>query len=203
MIICKPYVKILSQVPFPVQGMSLFIIGKVVNINLPENHPILTKCRPIYEYSWLIQEIKKGIANGLGRDEAIIGGIKAAKKNGVLVDFLKEHGSEVLNMIFTQFNMEDALEVRGEEKFQEGLEAGLAKGETLGEVKGEMRGEAQGEILKLISLVRKKMQKSASIKEIADALEEDSAYISPIYTLIRDNPDMTDKAVLHKILKSQ
>ena len=28
-------------------------------------------------------------------------------------------------MLFTEFNMEDALEVRGEEKFEEGLEQGM------------------------------------------------------------------------------
>ena len=119
---------------------------KIININLPEKHPLLAECRPIYEYSWLIQEIKRGIADGLRRDEAIIQGIKAAKKEGILVKLLKEHGTEVSNMIFTQFNMEDALEVRGEEKYQEGLEAGLAKGETV--------GKAEGELIKLISQIR-------------------------------------------------
>ena len=32
----------------------------------------------------------------------------------------------------TQFNMEDALEVRGEEKFQEGWDSGHAEGEAAG-----------------------------------------------------------------------
>ena len=41
------------------------------------------------------------------------------------MDFLKEHGSEVVNMLFTEFNMDDALRVRGEECFEEGLEKGL------------------------------------------------------------------------------
>ena len=161
---------------------------KVVNINLLENHPILAQCRPIYEYSWLIQEIKKGIADGLGRDEAIIRGIKAAEKEDILVDFLKRHGTEVLNMIFTQFNMEDALEARGEEKFQEGHKFGLEE------------GKAEGEILKLISLVRKKQKKGFTIEEIAIALEEDIACISPIFTLIRDNPDLSDELVLQHML---
>lgn len=160
---------------------------KVVNINLLENHPILAECRPIYEYSWLIEAIKNGIAAGLSRDDAIMGGIKAAKEDGILIDFLKEHGTEVLNMIFTQFNMEDALEVRGEEKFQEGWESGLAK------------GEAKGEILKLISQVRKKQQKGLTPEEISDVLEEDKAHIDPIFILVRENPTMTDEVVLRQL----
>ena len=36
-------------------------------------------------------------------------------------------------MLFTEFNMEDALEVRGEEKFEEGLEQGFQRGTQRGE----------------------------------------------------------------------
>lgn len=85
---------------------------KVVNINLLENHPILAECRPIYEYSWLIQAIKRGIADGLSCDDAIICGIKAAKEDGILIEFLKDHGTEV-------------------------LEFGLAKGEAIGKEGGK------------------------------------------------------------------
>jgi len=38
--------------------------------------------------------------------------------------FLAEHGSEAVNMLYTEFNMEDALEVR----FEEGVEKGIEKG---------------------------------------------------------------------------
>ena len=34
-------------------------------------------------------------------------------------------------MLFTEFNMEDALDVRGEEKFAEGKQAGLAEGKAV------------------------------------------------------------------------
>ncbi len=33
---------------------------KLININLPENHPILEHCRPLYEYSWFVQCIREG-----------------------------------------------------------------------------------------------------------------------------------------------
>lgn len=38
-----------------------------------------------------------------------------------MVDFVRKHGTEAVNMIFTQFNMEDALEVR----YEEGLRMAL------------------------------------------------------------------------------
>ena len=52
-----------------------------------------------------------------------------------MVDFITDHGSEVQSMLFNEFNLEDALEVRGEERYEEekiaGEAIGLAKGDGL------------------------------------------------------------------------
>lgn len=98
----------------------LELIVKVININLPSNHPILQQCRPLYEYSWFIQAIKNHMEDGRNRDEAIIRAMADCEHEGILVDFLREHGTEAVNMLFTEFNMEDALEVRFEEGKAEG-----------------------------------------------------------------------------------
>lgn len=41
---------------------------------------------------------------------------------------MREHGTEAVNMLFTEFNMEDALAVR----YEEGKEEGKAEGEAAG-----------------------------------------------------------------------
>lgn len=125
---------------------------KVININLPENHSILQKCRPLYEYSWFIQRIRKYMAEGAGQDAAIIHAVKDCEKENILAEFVQEHGSEVINMLYTQFNMEDALEVRYEEGFEDG------------EIKGAEK--------KLVELVCRKLAKGKSSKTIAEELEE-------------------------------
>lgn len=38
---------------------------RIININLPMNHPILERCRPLYEYAWFIQQIKTHQWEGL------------------------------------------------------------------------------------------------------------------------------------------
>ena len=43
-------------------------------------------------------------------------------------EFLQKHGSEVENLLFTEWNMEDALRVTREEGREEGLEEGMEKG---------------------------------------------------------------------------
>jgi hypothetical protein len=42
--------------------------------------------------------------------------IKWRLESGVLNDYLKLHGSEAVNMLLTEFNLEDALNVRHEEE---------------------------------------------------------------------------------------
>ena len=131
---------------------------KVININFPENHPILERCRPLYEYSWFIQRIKDCQKAGRNRDEAIVQAIKDCLEAGMMADFLAEHGSEAVNMLYTEFNMEDALEVR----FEEGVEKGITKSE-----------ERQ-------SMLYKKMKKDGRIADYLKGME-DMDYLHTLY----------------------
>lgn len=106
----------------------LQLLVKVININLPIGHPILERCRPLYEYSRFIQMIRDYEGDGSGRDEAVIRAMDDCRQEGILADFLREHGTEAVNMLFTEFNMEDALDVRYEEGQKDGMEKGLQKG---------------------------------------------------------------------------
>ena len=105
---------------------------KMININPSANHPILQQSRSVYEYSWFIQRVHEYIGGGMLRDEAIEKTIQDCLKLGIMVDFIEEHGSEVQNMIFTEFNLEDAKQVWREEAKAEGclemcLEMGMTK----------------------------------------------------------------------------
>lgn len=114
----------LEKTQYPMLELSV----KVININLPSNHPILKKCGPLYEYSWFIQQIKNYLVHGKSRDEAIISAMSDCEQKGFLAEFLREHGTEAVNMLFTEFNMEDALEVRYEEGRNEGRAEGRNEG---------------------------------------------------------------------------
>jgi hypothetical protein len=64
--------------------------------------------------------------------EAIEAAIKSCVKRNILVYFLEKHGSEVLNMLFTEWNQDDALAVRYEEGMEDGRDEGVAIGEARG-----------------------------------------------------------------------
>ena len=101
---------------------------KMININLPVNHSILQKCMPLYEYSWFMEKIRNYLGVGMSRDAAVTLAIQDCIREGVFAEFVKKHGSEVENMLFTQFNLDDALAVRYEEGVEDGIEKGIQKG---------------------------------------------------------------------------
>ena len=107
---------------------------KVININLASGHRLLKECRPMYEYSWYIQQIKDYLADGWSRDDAIAQAVRDCLDEGIMAEFMQEHGTEAVNMLYTQWTWDDAMEVEREEAYEGGVEAGMAAGQTLGEL---------------------------------------------------------------------
>ena len=107
---------------------------KVININPSSGHRLLKECRPMYEYSWFIQQIKDYLADGWSRDDAITQAVQDCLENGIMTEFMREHGSEAVNMLYTQWNWDDAMEVEREEAYEDGVEAGRIEGKTLGDL---------------------------------------------------------------------
>ena len=105
----------------------LQLIIKMININPSARHPILEECHTLNEYAKFIQTIRDYINTGQNRDFAITAAMEHCVREGIMVDFINKHGSEVRNMLFTEFNMEDALEVYGEEKYEDGFQDGMIR----------------------------------------------------------------------------
>ena len=64
---------------------------------------------------------------------------------------------------------------------------------------GIERGITQGENLKLIMQVQKKMKKGDSITKIADDLVEDEIVISPIYKMVKEYQEDTEKDIYQRL----
>ena len=65
--------------------------------------------------------------------------------------------------------------------------------------KGITQGIIKGEALKLIMLVQKKARKGDSITKIADDLVEDEIVISPIYKMVKEYPEDTEKDIYQRL----
>lgn len=150
----------LEQTDHPMLQLTV----KVININLSEKHPILQKCRPLYEYSWFIGKVWEYLAKGKTRDEAIKEAMEASVREKIMTEFIAKHGSEVRNMLFTEFNLEDAREVWEEEAREKGRE----------------KGREEGAVYTLIEQTIRKLKKEKSPEVIAEELETDADKIRTI-----------------------
>ena len=66
----------------------------------------------------------------------------------------------------------------------------------------EERGVNRGETLKLIMMVQKKIKKGDSIAKIADDLVEDEIVISPIYKMVKEYPEDTERDIYQRVTET-
>jgi len=135
----KPYELGLPEKVNPLLELEV----KVININEGKNEAIVNRCKKLSEYSIFIakaRSLKKEFTN---KEEAINEVIKYCHKRGILKEFLEIYGSEVLNMLLTEWNIEDAKEVWYEEAREDGLAEGVAKGRAKGLAEGRAEGRAE------------------------------------------------------------
>ena len=108
---------------------ELELTVKVININYKENHSIVQQCQYLKEYSYFISVVRTYLEKGLELNDAIIQAVKICIDKNVMKEFLEKNSSEVINMLFTEFDMNTAKEIWKEEAREEGRKEGFTKGE--------------------------------------------------------------------------
>ena len=99
---------------------SLELVVSAFNINFGLSQPLLQKCPYLSDYSTLVGKVKEGIRLGLSRRDAIRRAVKFCLDNGIMGNYLIEHSEEVFNMLALEWNMNDALQARFEDGYEDG-----------------------------------------------------------------------------------
>ena len=103
----------------------------IYNINYNQSSQLIQKSKSLKEYSLFVHMVNVGIREGLAFGEAVTKAIRYCIAHDIMGEFLSKHGSEVENMLFTEWNMDEALAVTAEEARAagriEGERSGLGK----------------------------------------------------------------------------
>ena len=99
---------------------------KMININSSEQHEILEKCQVLREYSQFIDTVTKYQESNTA--EPYKRAIQECIEKGILAEYLKRKGSEVVNMLTAEYDYEMDIEVQREETFESGKELGVELG---------------------------------------------------------------------------
>ncbi|MBR1471204.1 MAG: hypothetical protein IJ600_06135, partial [Lachnospiraceae bacterium] len=125
---------------------------RMFNINAGHSRALTEKCRPLYEYCWLVGRIREN-SRQMPVEEAVDKALKDMPGDFGIKPYLIAHREEVRMSILTEYDEEKtmrlfAAEAR-EEGVEEGIERGIEKGQsTLIEVIFRLRnGESREAIL--------------------------------------------------------
>jgi len=106
--------------------MPLELLVHVYNINHGRNPEILKRSENLNGYSIFVEKYNE-YREYLSVDESAKKVVKYCIEHNVLKDFMKKHGSEVANMLFEEFTIEEIAEIRAEEAREEGIEIGVER----------------------------------------------------------------------------
>jgi len=137
-------------------NINLELVASVYNINKGRNADIANKSPVLNGYNEFIAEVNKN-RETMELAEAIVAAIKSCVERNILVYFLEKYASEVLNMLFTEWNWDDAKQVWQEEAREEGIEKGrekrdneildlISKGYTLADIEKHLREQTRSAI---------------------------------------------------------
>jgi hypothetical protein len=109
-------------------AIDLELTVRVININEGRNEGIVKRSKALGGYRAFIGKVREYEGETGDREGALKQAVAYCREHDILREFLEEHASEVMNMLTTEWNWEDAKEVWHNEGREEGLEEGLEKG---------------------------------------------------------------------------
>lgn len=150
---------------------SLECTAIVLNINCGSNRALLEKCTKLREYSQFVGKVRENLAKKMRIEGAVDAAVMECIKEGILADLLKGSREEVMNTLLTEYNEE--LHLRCEREI----------------------AREDGATMKVISVMRKKLEKGISIPQIAEWLEEEPATIECLYHILEEHQDWDDEEI--------
>lgn len=111
------------------------------NINGRKNAEILKKCETLRQYSRFVDIMRSYQKVDRLTNETMVEIMKRCQKDGILTDFFREYGTELIEMLFKELTREEDLEISRLDGYDAGEKDGFAKGEKSGFSKGEKSGE--------------------------------------------------------------
>jgi len=106
---------------------NLELTVKVYNINKGHNEELVNRCAVLREYSTFVYLVKEYVKS-MGLGKAIQLAMADCIRQNVLKDFLERHSQEVYNMLYGDWNIDEAREVWEEEAMAMGEAKGIAIG---------------------------------------------------------------------------
>lgn len=121
------------------EASDIHVRVRMLNVNMGKNNDLMADCKPLAEYAWIVDTIRKNEAllkDTIERekvlDVAIDRTIDAIPDDFVTKTYLEAHRAEVKGMLLTEYNEAKAMELFREEGRAEGRKEGRKEGRAQG-----------------------------------------------------------------------
>lgn len=104
---------------------ALECVATYLNVNYGYNQELMSQCRKLYEYAYLIEAIRKHLKRGYRLEKAVEYAINHCIENDILTDFLRRRRAEVTMNLLTEYDEELHIRCEKELSFQQGIEKGI------------------------------------------------------------------------------
>ncbi|MDO4472989.1 MAG: hypothetical protein Q4C17_07555 [Bacillota bacterium] len=148
--------------------IALEVAVKFINVNYEKGAEILKRCKAMEGYSLLLHMIREECEATGELKTAIEKCIRKCVEEGIIADFLKEHGGEVMSFLFEKLTREECEAIREADGFEEGYAKGIEKGEASGFAKGKTEGYEEGEAAGELKVARAMKAKGMTTNEICE-----------------------------------
>jgi hypothetical protein len=150
----------------------------VLNINPGFNRELMKKCKMLQDYSIYVNKVRT-YREALPLAQAVEKTIDDCIAEDVLREFLLKNRAEVTKMSIFEYNEEQHMQMERRDAMADGIQIGIQRGEHL----------------TFIRQIQKKLARSMSTEEIADALEADPVYVQKIAELLKQHPELDDAGI--------
>ena len=107
---------------FPAHAKSdIEVCVRMININQGNSPQLMETCTPLREYAWTVERIRDNMRN-MEALRAIDDALEGMPKGFVIRPFLQAHKAEVRDMLLTEYDEAEAMELFREEGLKEGRE---------------------------------------------------------------------------------
>ena len=100
----------------------------VININEDRLKGIHKNCKSLYDYAKFIARVRECAKDGAPTEKQVAEAVDWAIRENLLDGFFKRQRAEVIDLILTEYNEEQAIKTWREDGYVEGLEQGLQEG---------------------------------------------------------------------------
>jgi len=132
------------------EAPSLELVARVININQGRNGEIVRRCKTLNGYCAFIGKVREYEREGHSLEEAIRKAATYCRDHDILKEFLEKNASEVINMLLTEWNWDDAKQVWYEEGMEDGLEKGREEGKEEGKEEIARNALAEGASIEFV-----------------------------------------------------